>query len=648
MPGILSTLSFAQPLAFAGALLIPLLVLAYLKKRQRKTRVVSSVVILEQLAKRRVTRRRFRPPLRFFLELLALIALIGAASLPWYRDTSERVALVLDTSMSMRTRNDSLAPQPTRFAEAIETANRWLDQQSSSTRISLFQSSPRLTALGAKDLSPTAAKTVLSGADAGIGTDSLDTALTELAESGDYVRVVAITDRTVRYFGDPPRSAADDSQDTTILDAQPVGQPRPNLYLAGLRFSESLDYVGQRTVIADVGLSGSEPVVAQLELFELGEDKHVTPRSIAKGRVTAQPNSSVEAELLLPPGRSPDLLYKVELSAAEDALATNALLDDDAGWIGDGNSAENLILLVSATGGQNSLGLKRLPGAEIVVVSPREYAVLRDEELARFTLLLFHRTAPAKLPPTPALLILPPEQNPHFPVLTDAQTPRITSWAGDHPITSYLRVPLLTPSQGAIFSVPPWAQSVVNAEPGCVLAAGETQGVRYAAVGFELLPFEGAKTPVTSILTLNLIAWLSGGGELTQNSLNAGGIRLEGGRRWVIRTPAHETVEVEVPAGKTEIFQAGAPGPYRLAGFAHGTPGKEQVRKVVTVNNFAPEESSTFVPMELSLPHMVEHGRLPSAGENPLWGYLLAVALLLLVGEYLWFLLRPVPEALGV
>jgi hypothetical protein len=39
--------------------------------------------------------------------------------------------------------------------------------------------------------------------------------------------------------------------------------------------------------------------------------------------------------------------------------------------------------------------------------------------------------------------------------------------------------------------------------------AGEYDGVRYAIVGFELFPFDGKKTPTLSILTLNLLSWVS-------------------------------------------------------------------------------------------------------------------------------------------
>jgi hypothetical protein len=51
---------------------------------------------------------------------------------------------------------------------------------------------------------------------------------------------------------------------------------------------------------------------------------------------------------------------------------------------------------------------------------------------------------------------------------------------------------------------------VVTTNAGPVLVAGEHNQKRVAAVGGELFPFEGRKRPLLSILTLNLLKWISG------------------------------------------------------------------------------------------------------------------------------------------
>ena len=110
----LSGLQFGYLLGGAVALLSPLLVLAYLRQDRARRKVVSSVLILKEIAARPRRRRRFVPPPRFFFELLCLLLLALAATLPARRDERERVAVVVDTSLSMRA-FDAKAPGGTRM-----------------------------------------------------------------------------------------------------------------------------------------------------------------------------------------------------------------------------------------------------------------------------------------------------------------------------------------------------------------------------------------------------------------------------------------------------------------------------------------------------------------------------------------------------
>jgi hypothetical protein len=63
-----------------------------------------------------------------------------------------------------------------------------------------------------------------------------------------------------------------------------------------------------------------------------------------------------------------------------------------------------------------------------------------------------------------------------------------------------------------VLSVPPWAQELISTTKGAVAFAGEIEQKKYVALGFELLPFEGKKSALTSILALNIIKFLSESG----------------------------------------------------------------------------------------------------------------------------------------
>jgi hypothetical protein len=161
----------------------------------------------------------------------------------------------------------------------------------------------------------------------------------------------------------------------------------------------------------------------------------------------------------------------------------------------------------------------------------------------------------------------------------------------------------------------------------------------------ELLPFEGSRTPSSSILTLNIVNWLTGGAELSASLQSGSAIRLEGGSKWVIRTPHRNTETIEVPPDETAFFSAEQPGAYYLTGFSYGETKTEKQRKVFTVNTQFPEESATFARNEILVPNSVAHEERIGSHADPLWGFLIAAVLALLLAEYLWFLSRGAVEA---
>src|SRR5206468_228015 len=121
-----------------------------------------------------------------------------------------------------------------------------------------------------------------------------------------------------------------------------------------------------------------------------------------------------------------------------------------------------------------------------------------------FPLVLFHLTAPDTLPPTNAAFILPPEGNTLFPLGKATSQLQVTQWATAHPLTAYVTFSLLSPPYAQAFLPVSWCKPVLSATVGPLVLAGERDGRRYAAVGFDLLPYLGKKNLPTSILTLNL------------------------------------------------------------------------------------------------------------------------------------------------
>lgn len=107
-------------------------------------------------------------------------------------------------------------------------------------------------------------------------------------------------------------------------------------------------------------------------------------------------------------------------------------------------------------------------------VTPEQYTQKSSDELRENALIVFHQTAPTIPPKVPALLIAPPRENTLFPTAGGASQLTISSWKEEHPILSYLRVPLLEVTSGEMFRTPAWATSIINSQQGSILSAGET------------------------------------------------------------------------------------------------------------------------------------------------------------------------------
>ena len=639
--------------ALITALGAPLLILAYLHRERARRRVVSSVLVLRSLIQRTRMKKRFVPPPRFFIELLALLLLSGAAALPAWKEPRRRVAIVVDTTISMRASDGGAS----RLSRAVADAATWLSEQDENIQVTVFGSSPKLQRIGDVGMPRAAAVRAIEGLTASYSGDSLEVAVADLAQSGEYDALYVISDRAAEFVDDTKRNGSTMgspslqsffpkegerklSETTTLVEAKQVGSRLANFSLQRLRFvekarSQGLDESSEGTpeIVASVQLSAGAPAELLLTLFREGAEQ-----SLLTVGVKALPDRTVDVRLPVTDHAS-DAVYRVMLSARSGAGAVDAIKEDNTAWIAPSRRAQSSALFVSGLeGAENGFGLTTIEGFSVESISPMAFAQLGHSELERFSLLIFHHTAPAAVFEKPMLLILPPDQNPLFPIAGKIDAPKISSWVEEHPLSSYLKVPLIKPGSALLFATPRWARAVVNVEQGPILVAGESHGLRFAGVGIELLPFGGGTTPTMSILTLNLLNWLTGGSELGKATLSGGAVRLEGKRAWKIRQPSGATVELQLKGDDPEFLPLETPGVYRLEGSVGGSGGP--ISRVVTANVFYPDEAATFTANPLVLPRAVVHEELIREDVTPIWPRLIAIVIALLSFEALWAAFR--------
>ncbi len=502
----------------------PLLLLAYLKRDPRKKRLVSSLIILKTLPKRKTLRRRVKPPLRFYLELLALLLLGAASAWPVFSSDGENVAILIDSSLSMQAAAAPGISSKSRFDEALGALERVISAESSKNKYALFLSAsgstPGAKRLNEELLSGSALLALANSQRPSLSSDSIQLSVTEIAESGNFARVVIISDRQVDYL---PAKDESSGGNVTVVESILVGKPVTNAYLTGLQIDSSgmapsagsgdaasIGGESAKRLLASVGLSAPAPESIELRLYHKQKQDPDSAYRLVKRLITKLSPEAISQVAFDAPTNSNGNVYKVQISSVTDSPFEDAIAADNEALLSENQKVENSVLLISPdTNTGDALGLSSLGALSVRQITPADFTALNPAELTRYSLLIFHKSAPGFTPTVPTLLVLPPSRNPIFPVTGEIASPRITSWAEESPITSYLRIGLIKPTAGLVFQVPNWAQSIMNSEPGSIIVAGESRGVRFAGVGMEIFPFEGKRTPIFSVLTLNLLNYLA-------------------------------------------------------------------------------------------------------------------------------------------
>ena len=211
-------------------------------------------------------------------------------------------------------------------------------------------------------------------------------------------------------------------------------------------------------------------------------------------------------------------------------------------------------------------------------------------------------------------------------------TAAITGWAESHPLARYLNLPALKITTAEPLLAAPGMEAIIRSTAGNLLAAGELNGQRMVASGIELLPYEGAASPLISVLTLNIFDWLSASG--LASGYRAAGSPLEissdlatagylGGERLFDGAQHDRTLgSVELPR----------PGLVRLD-YRTGAPA------ILAVDFFDERESNLLLPQRVLLP-ADEATAQDTGGAALMHRGLAAVTLLLLMLDIMLTLAR--------
>ena len=466
---------------------------------------VATVLLLKKISRPVFAPRKIRLPPRFFLELL-IACLIGAAAAGLYlKGEGGRKIILLDNSLSMAAQLAVGSQSESRLESAKTEAEKLLSDLPLGAEVSVFVTSPGLSNASQGFVSKEEARRIISGTRAVYAADNIRSSIDRLLASGEGVPLTVLTDQRIRVEAGTPLFSA-----PTLMTT-----PLSNVAISSLRLVEgsrndSLSVVaGFDAYVPDSERSSTAAIPLTVTLQELSFSADLKGVPLAreikakKGYITPGETLEIRFDEIPRSGQA----FRIQLSLGVASSLNTLRLDDEVYFLP--RETKGAPLFVSDLSSKQ-LGVSGLKGGAPRVITPDELSASSVTSATPFVVL--HRFVPQKLPAVPLLAIVPPADSAVFPSRSEATPSQITRWLEGHPINRYLQFGALKLKEQTVLSVPGWAQEIVSSTHGPLIYAGELEGRRVVVSGLELLPFEGKKSPLLSILTLNIFKWLSGEG----------------------------------------------------------------------------------------------------------------------------------------
>jgi hypothetical protein len=612
-------MNFLTPTFLALAALAGPIILLYMLKLRRREVPVSSVLLWRQLLRDREANspwQRLRRNLLLLLQLLILAMLVVALARPFIEVpsvASGSVALLLDASASMHAID---APGGTRFEAAQAAALRVVSElaaEESMTVISVGES-PRVLSPLTDDKA--ALRAAINGATPGQSSADWEAAFALAAAGGqgsEDFSMVVISDGGLP--DDLPSLAGD-------IRFVPVGRSSDNLAVSALAARPTLEGMQLFAAITNYGERDAE-VIFDLEVDgELFSAEEVT--------VPAGETADLTIVDLPPDARA----IRAGLTLPADSQASDDLPLDDYAWTVYAPRSTVRTLLMT----EGNLFLEQML---IALPSVEAFRAPDDGSLpeAPFDLYVFDGMLPDELPDEGNLLIINPTiSNELFTVGGTFEETQITRVADTDPLLAFVDVVDLSVFDAERVEVPPWAETLIEAEGGALLFAGEQGNRRVAVLTFDLHHSDLPLQVAFPVLMSNLMAWYA-----PAQAFDAGD-GLSPGQTLSVRPVAETTtITVEKPDGVRQRFEAtSSPLVYAdtdVLGLYQVTLEGENTAQgggFFAVNLFAPEESriesvDTITLGEAEIGAVVEE---EAVGQREFWPWLALVGLLVLMIEW--------------
>jgi hypothetical protein len=261
------------------------------------------------------------------------------------------------------------------------------------------------------------------------------------------------------------------------------------------------------------------------------------------------------------------------------------------------------------------------------------------ETAAQVPVTILDGVVPPTLPPGNLFFIAPPRSTEFFSITGQTDFPALRPSPGEEPLLRNISLSEVSVLKANRLVPGAWARVVVDGDGGPLLLAGERDGRRVVVLAFSLQQSDLPLQVAFPLLISNIIGYLAPGSGAEAALLTPDqplAIPVDPSITEVrVTRPDGEVVRITPQNGQAIFADTAQLGPY----IVEQRQGERLVgRRRYAVNLFAPDESRIAPQADMSIPQvsgLQQAVTRERVGREEIWRWLAAVALLVLVVEWL-------------
>jgi len=600
-------MSFANPNSLYLLLLIPLLLALYLLKLKRRTQIVSSCMLWDQVIedmKANTLFQKLRKNLLLPLQIIFLVAIIFAIARPIIQKSTivaQNSILIIDGSASMK----STDVGETRFQKAKQEAIKMVNELRGGGKMMIILAGPYPKIISGLTSDKISLKDSIDKLQAGDTTTDMGKVLRMALSYSKELKqseIVILSDGAVNIdenIGsiDTPlrfiKFGSNNANNAGIINIE-VNQEAPDTRsdLQVLVHLKNFSRLKRQSALLELYLNKKLIDVRQINI-EPQERRSVIFDNIKYAR------GYIEAVLDLDDDLSVD---NRAYYALNDLKPFRILME------GDGNT-----FLEKAI---------RSYSSEIEIHKGND---LKDD----YDLAVYDGSLPASLPDKSMILINPGASLPYGKLLSQKNEPRVIDWDRSHPIMRFVDLSDLQIDSISNYEMPSWIKPVAETDRGILLWAGENNGRRVVIIPYDTHPGalnNFAMLSAFPIFIFNALEWIAETGK-PDTQLKPGEVfsmYLKDQQQPKVRKPNGDEVNAKI---KDNILVFGDTGEVGIYEFTDKS-------KAFAVNLLDEAESNIQPADRIDISGQEIASSAFTTSNREIWNIILVIAIIVLMAEW--------------